>query len=238
MEHEQLHSGHRKRMLEKAKSNASSLSEHELLEIFLYRIMPRVNTNPIAHRLLRMFGSLYGVLNASVEQLQTVQGVGEKIATELHLLGKMFFVVKKQEKKIKNAQSFANIKDDVIDEFRDCTEEKGVIYFLDAKYNVLHEMPYLFGTATKVSLDASEILSCFIIHKPKFLLVAHNHPSGNMEPSLADDEATKKFNIVCSIHGVSLVDHVIVCGNEAFSYCSSGRLDKIKKESDVEGLLR
>ena len=79
-------------------------------------------------------------------------------------------------------------------------------------------MPYLFGTATKVSLDASEILSCFIIHKPKFLLVAHNHPSGNPNPSNADYLVTNKIKKAGELLDVTLLDHIIIGDGQYYSF--------------------
>ena len=81
-----MHEGHRKRMYEKLK-NDDGLYEHELLEILLFNAFQRKNTNPIAHALLDSFGSISGVLNASVEELCAVEGVGESVALYLKCIG-------------------------------------------------------------------------------------------------------------------------------------------------------
>ena len=80
----QIHDGHRQRMYEKMKQNA--LAEHEWLEVLLYGMQPRRNTNEVAHRLLRRFGTVEDVLEASLEELQTVDGVGIKIASHFLLI--------------------------------------------------------------------------------------------------------------------------------------------------------
>jgi DNA repair protein RadC len=82
------HSGHRKRIIAKLDKNV--LLEHELLEIFLFNAIPRRNTNDIAHRLLARFKSIRGVLDASVAELKTVEGVGENVAAYLVTAGAFF----------------------------------------------------------------------------------------------------------------------------------------------------
>lgn len=78
MEDKNIHSGHRRRMTERFLKYPDSLSEHEVLEIMLYSALPRKDTNPLAHKLLRTFGSLKNVLSADAEVLKSVDGVGEK----------------------------------------------------------------------------------------------------------------------------------------------------------------
>ena len=70
-----MHEGHRKRMYEKLK-NGDGLYDHEILEILLFNAIPRKNTNPVAHELIKTFGSLSGVFAAEPERLMTVDGVG------------------------------------------------------------------------------------------------------------------------------------------------------------------
>lgn len=77
----QIHSNHRKRMRERVKSDGvTALADHELLEMFLFDVIPRRNTNPTAHLLFERFGSLDKVLSASVEELLEVEGIGEVTA--------------------------------------------------------------------------------------------------------------------------------------------------------------
>lgn len=232
-----IHVGHRERMLRRAFNNPDSLAEHELLEVLLYRIVPRVDTNPLAHRLLRAFGDLNGVLSASPSELVTVDGVGKKIATELVILGKIFKNVKEQKEKKVVAWSFHVLKDQIIEQFSKLTKESTTVIMLDKKYNILHELPWLSGSDDNISISTSEIVKGFAIFKPKFLIVVHNHPSGSLDPSYQDDFTTKKLNVLCEIHGVSLIDHIIVAGKEAYSYCTSGRLNKVKEVASLNKIM-
>ncbi len=86
-----IHKNHRRRLRERyAREGAGSFEPHELLELFLFDVIPRYNTNPIAHRLLDRFGSLHGVLNAPYEELLEVKGIGAKAAEYIVGLSKEF----------------------------------------------------------------------------------------------------------------------------------------------------
>ena len=90
-EKSELHSGHRKRMLEKFLTKGiDCFEEHEILEILLFSIFTRCNTNEISHRLIDKFGSLTNVLSASKNDLMTVSGVGENAAAYICFLGDFF----------------------------------------------------------------------------------------------------------------------------------------------------
>ena len=75
------------------------------------------------------------------------------------------------------------------------------------------------------------------IHKPVYAIIAHNHPSGVAEPSVADDITTMKLNALCSIHGVNLIDHVIVAGERFYGYKTQRRLEVIKEKSNIDKLF-
>ena len=95
----EIHAGHRDRMYDKLLNSPDSLSEHEYLEVLLFSFIPRKNTNPIAHKLLRTFGSLSGVFNASAKELMTVDGIGKSVATKIVAVGKIFQRVKDKKEK-------------------------------------------------------------------------------------------------------------------------------------------
>lgn len=237
MDDKNIHTGHRERMLKKAFESVESLAEHELLEILLYRIFPRVDTNPLAHRLIRAFGDLSGVLSASTAELMTVEGVGKKVAAEICLLGRIFSTIKSSKKSRVVAFSFNQLKDQVVEKLTRLPQERVVVYLLDKRYNILHELPWNSNDKENASAETAELIKGFAIYKPKFLIVAHNHPSGSLTPSNQDDFTTKKLNMICDIHGVKLIDHIIVAEGQAFSYCTSGRLDKLKKQSDINKII-
>ena len=92
-----IHQGHRDRMKEKLMGHADVLADHELLEVLLFGLIPRVDTNPIAHRLINRFGSLSKVLDSSVNALMTVEGVGKNTAVHISIIGEVLKRINAQE---------------------------------------------------------------------------------------------------------------------------------------------
>ncbi|MBQ4053151.1 MAG: hypothetical protein IJD33_02300, partial [Clostridia bacterium] len=90
-----LHAGHRQRVYEKMQRDA--LADHEWLEALLYNAVPRRNTNELAHALLKRFGSVQGVLSATMDELQSVDGVGSSVASYLHCIGHFYNQYKKND---------------------------------------------------------------------------------------------------------------------------------------------
>lgn len=236
---ENVHSGHRERMISKVMQNVGVLQEHELLEVVLYPLMPRKDTNPLAHRLLRMFGSLSNVFKASPKELASVDGVGKKIATHLSAFGKIYSAIKEKDKDEKNVSwlSFYQTKQMLLEYFAGEIEEKFIFVLLDAKYRKIVQLSFEGSSKYSVVAEIPEIAKAIAIHKPKNAIVAHNHPSGNLAPSDTDDFTTMKINLLCEMHGVKLIDHVIVGKGDAYSYHGSGRLEHVRSIADVDSLL-
>lgn len=240
MDGKDLHAGHRERVLNKFAENPNGLPEHELLEILLFPSLPRKDVNPLAHDLIRTFGDLSGVLNATLKELTSVDGVGKSTAAHLVAVGKVYAALKNKEsaKKKTNFSSFANCKADLLDYFSGLTEERFVTFFLNGKYVKIAALEYGDNYKDKVTGDLSEIAKGIAIHKPAYIFIAHNHPSGKAFPSKDDDFATKKINALCSLHGISLIDHVIIAKGDAYSYNVEGRMDYIRECSDMDKIMR
>lgn len=236
MEKENLHAGHRKRKIENFLKNPDGLSEHELLEVLLFSVVPRKDTNELAHILIRAFGGLKGVFSASPSELTAVDGVGEKIASHIAVFGKIMNCVyaNADEKKEKiKFSSFASVKTGIKEYFQGLTIEKFMLVFLDKAYKEIFSLSYDGDSDEYVSANVQEISMAIVINKPTFIVLAHNHPSGEILPSDADDYATRKMNVICEMNGVQLIDHIIYSENEVFSYYKNGRLDRIKSTANL-----
>ncbi len=235
-----LHEGHRKRMTQKVLANCEMLSDHELLEVLLFSVLPRQNTNPISHSLIRAFGDLNGVFNAKADELMTVSGVGEKIANHIVVIGQIYkraFKSNKPWQQDEDWSTYEAVRDKLCDFFFGLGEEQLLLVMLSSKYKKITQL--VFGDRKKTSVvgDIPEIVKLFSIHKPSFLIVAHNHPRGDVCPSAEDDYTTKKLNLLCDLHGVKLLDHVIVSDFKTFSYRNEGRLDHLKQSADIDKIL-
>ena len=100
-----VHAGHRARAVDLLLNNADALSDHQILEVLLFYVIPRQDTNPLAHKLIKIFGDLEGVFNASLSQLSAVEGVGEKVSAFILAMGEVLKrSAKKQERKIDFSQ--------------------------------------------------------------------------------------------------------------------------------------
>ena len=232
-----LHTGHRARMLEKVLKGKGELLEHELLEVILYSVIPRRNTNDIAHALIKTFGSIRGVFNATPEQLKTVKGVGDKVVAHIRVLSKVFSVVEQTPLSKSYVKSFADIKELVLKVFNGEKEEKILVLFLSKQYRVISKAEFTDRKDAKVEVDVSELVRLLSVFSPRYVILAHNHPSGRVLPSEKDDITTRKINMICDMHSASLVDHVIVAGEQVYSYYQERRLDKIKETADVNKIF-
>jgi DNA repair protein RadC len=235
-----LHAGHRERMMRKVLSNVDSLEEHELLEVLLFTFIPRIDTNPIAHELIRFFGSLEKVFSATAKDLTSVNGVGEKTACYITVIGAIYKKLLLNQKPEKKSawKNFEATKNYLIDYYDGIKTEEFLFILLDSKFKEISKMKFEDKNKYTVTADIPEIAKALVVHKPSYALIAHNHPSGNINLSEIDDITTMKINMICELHGVSLIDHVVVAGKNAYSYFTDGKLQHIKEISSVNKILK
>ena len=213
---ENLHKDHRKRMRLKYLSARDSLADHELLEMILFYVIPRQNTNPIAHRLLRRFGSLKGVLEATLQVLSTVDGVGESTAL---FLSQLAFLAARSESASParvRLTSLRTIGDYLTDLLQDEKKESFYLLMLDHTAEVIAFEKLLDGNISACEADARHIAEVALAHKAPRIILVHNHPNGSAEPSDPDVSTTRYLRR--AFLGIDLVleEHFIVCGN---TYC-------------------
>lgn len=223
-----VHENHRQRLRDKFLTNPNSLNKHEILELLLFYAIPRKNVNPLAHVLLDKFGSISSVFNADANELKSVEGMGDSTTAFITILGKLLQVVAEEEiqddVKLFNLE---NVKKYLIKFFSNYDKEVFYAFFLSKTEKVIAKVSYTSDKVDEINFLLSEFSRSFAHIKPHAVVIAHNHPSGNPEPSKKDDSATEKMYLMFSLNGVQLYDHVIVAGNKFYSYNSDGRLSKI-----------
>lgn len=231
-----MHEGHRKRLLEKLKSG-NNLFEHEVLEILLFNTYPRKNVNPIAHALLERFAGIKAVLNAEVEELCAVEGVGENVALYLRCIGECVNMGNGCEN-FATIRNTAEFKAFVSLRFRGKGSEVLEFYLLDKNGRVNRIGSFTNGDSERVDVKPEEVIKLISVHKPYGVYVAHNHVVGGSMPSAADDKLTKQVQLICSLNNVRLYDHCIYAGEgDIYSYFLSDRIEIIKEEFSVESIL-
>ena len=143
MEEKNIHQGHRKRALEKVLKYPEAFSDHELLEVLLFYALPRIDTNKLAHKLVRMFGSLDKVFSAPIESLVSVEGIGEKTATFIILVGQIIKRAKKQKENLKPITSLEGLKQIIHVDFNGLTTEKCGFYLFDKEFKLKNKIFYI-----------------------------------------------------------------------------------------------
>ncbi|MCI5893262.1 MAG: DNA repair protein RadC [Clostridiales bacterium] len=218
------HTGHRQRMKEKVKSvGLAFMHEHEQLEIILYAVIPRGNTNEIAHELLRRFHSIYGVLSADVNELVKVSGVGIRAAEFLHALPSILGIVNRSKIAYENDNSIVlssvkSIVDFVQTLFLDTISENVFVVYLNKSFRVMSFERINDGSMDSVSFDIGKTVRHALLNNSYYIIAAHNHPSGSVNPSTEDITVTKRLNNAARALGIKLLDHVIVSGEKYFSF--------------------
>lgn len=233
-----IHAGHRERMYDKLLVSPDSLSEHEYLEVLLFAFIPRKNTNPLAHKLIRTFGSLSGVFNASAKELMSIDGIGKSVASQIVAFGKILQKVNTNKEKTFTWSSITAHSSEIISWFENQEFEKFILVLISANDKEIAKISFDGSSVGSVDASIAEIMHAIAIHKPKKIVIAHNHPSGNVQPSSVDDYATMRLKVICAFHGIQLKDHVIVYGNEVFSYMLTDRLSKVGKLANIDNIIR
>lgn len=226
------HAGHRQRLIRKFREG--EIYEHELLEIMLYPFLPRRNTNDLAHRLLSKFGSISGVFSATEEELQCVEGIGKSMAENICIQGQI-----NQRLLARKGSSFEGHYEMnaflvyVKTIYEKIPAEVADLYFLDERGRVYQTWRFSDGEPYSVNVDPSEFSKKMLEGTPSGVVLVHNHPNGIAIASEMDDKLTKQFQVVCSIYGALLCDHIICAKNGVYSYYLSGKLQEISRNYHI-----
>ncbi|MBQ1263676.1 MAG: DNA repair protein RadC [Oscillospiraceae bacterium] len=219
-----VHAGHRERMRSKyLRVGFEGFEEHEILEMLLYNFFSQQDTNELAHRLISAFGSVKGVLTASVDQLKAVKGIGEVSAFNLKLIGDIAL------------NSMQSKKDDrpVLDDsdktyayvepfFSAYSTEMVLAVSLDSNLKVMRTTKIHEGSFDSVSFNIAKVVRNLVASGAAGVVIAHNHPSGCALPSERDLMSTEKLKRALESVGIMFVDHIILGENDYVSFRASG----------------
>ena len=223
-----IHDGHRQRLKEQfLREGLDPFTEVQALELLLFPIIPRRDTNPVAHALLNHFGSFSQVLEAPVEELMKVPGVGDHTAAYLHMIleaGRYYQISRSRQSKI--LSSLEKCGEYLKAFFYGKREENVYLLCLDAKCMVLGCKKISEGSVNSAGLSIRKIVETALSANASAVLLAHNHPSGLAIPSDADVDTTRKVAAALAAVDIQLVDHIVVADDDYVSMVQSGlRLD-------------
>lgn len=230
IEKENLHAGHRKRLKERYYLSKNSLQEHEILELLLCYSIPRKNTNDIAHHLLKTFGSLENILNADIDGLKEIDGLGENSALLINLISYIFEKTKNSQQSQGKLSTIEKSKQTIIDLFKQADHELFYVLFLNKKDLVTKIEKFDSNDKNQVVIDMQKLTKSIAINNPASIIIAHNHFSKYPKPSLDDDKTTAKLIYLLNSLRVNFYDHLIVSGNEIYSYFYDNRIQLIKNK--------
>lgn len=217
------HSGHRKRMRERfLKEGLDNFSKYQVLEMLLFYSIPRGDTNEIAHELLDRFHTVPQVLEAPVEELCKVPGIGEQSAVLLRFIAEMarYYQTARatQEEVLTSVESCGYF---LVPYFLGRRNETVFLLCLDAKCKVLCCREIGEGSVNAASISVRKVVETALAANASTVILAHNHPSGLALPSGEDVETTRRVAAALKTVDVILADHIIVSDNDFVSLYQS-----------------
>lgn len=222
------HLGHRQRLRERfLKSGLAGLADYEVVELLLTLAIPRSDVKEPAKRLLKRFGSLRGILDAPIEELGEIDGIGSVTPIALQIIRAAATLYLQQA-----AEGSEVLSDPVrISAFwrmriGSLSNELFQIAYLDSGYRLLRDGVETIeeGTIDRATVYPRRVIEAALKRGAAALVLAHNHPNGNVQPSEQDKLLTRAIALAAETVGVKVVDHLIVSPNESFSFRKAGLL--------------
>jgi DNA repair protein RadC len=228
--------GHRKRLREKfIKSGLGGFYDYEIVELLLTLGSPRRDCKKQAKEAIMKFKTLRGVLEASVEELRQIKGIGPHNAFGIKLMQEVARKYLKEKIVDKPVyKSSQEIFDYLYHSMRDLKKEVFKVLYLNSKNQIIDTEDLFEGTISSSAISPREVMESAIKQHAASLIFAHNHPSGNPEPSPNDKQITRDLVFAAAIMQVKVLDHVVIGENRYFSFASEGLIEQY--ELDFLGL--
>jgi len=204
--------GHRERLRDRfVDGGPDALPDYELLELVLFRSLPRRDTKPIAKALLEKFGSFAEVISASRERLTEVKGIGDLVATDLKLIQAAAIRLSLSSVLNKTAlHSWSQLINYCRASMAYKNNEQFRILFLDKKNYLIADEVQGEGTIDHTPVYIREVIKRTLELSAASIILVHNHPSGDVTPSRADIEMTQKIVDAAEKLNILVHDHIIV----------------------------
>ena len=217
---------HRKRLRERFMTGgAAALPDYEMLELVLFRAIPRQDVKPLAHALLEQFGDFNGVLSAPVARLGDVPGVGAAVIAELKIVEAAAHRLARSRVLKKHViSSWTQLLDYCRASMGHRETEQFRVLYLDRRNVLIGDEEQARGTVDHVPVYPREVVKRALELNASALILVHNHPSGDPTPSRSDIEMTEKIREAADALGITLHDHLIVGRSTELSFRAEGYL--------------
>jgi len=212
--------GHRKRLRDRfLQGGLDGFLDYEIIELLLTLGTPRKDCKQIAKEAIKMFGGLRNVLDASLDELQQIKGIGLSSTFGI----KLFQAISERYAKEKIPEKILLISpQEVANYLRERLgkekKEHFLILSLDSRNNLIRENIVSVGILNANLVHPREVFKEAINARAASIIIAHNHPSGNPEPSEDDLEITKRLQEAGKIIGIDVLDHIIITRTKVFSF--------------------
>jgi DNA repair protein RadC len=208
------------------KLGATSLSDAELLAIFLRTGVKGCNVVDLSRSLLLSFGSLANVFRANQAEFCQQHGLGSAKYVQLQACLEMSkrYLAEQLAQQGSALTSSQATRDYLISELRHETREVFAVLFLDNQHQVLKFERLFFGTLDAAAVYPRIVVEYALKHHAAAVILAHNHPSGIAEASIADKQITQKLTQALQLVDIRVLDHMIVAGPQCYSLAESGEL--------------
>lgn len=221
-----VHEGHRERLRNRFLASPSSFEDHELLELLLFYVVPRKNTNELAHALLDRFGSLRGVLDAGIPALKTVDDVGENTALYLRVISEALFRYSRCDYGADDQlSSYAELGRYMKSLFIGTENEMTYLLLFDMSKRMIACKKIAEGYSCGNVISYREIVQEAVSQNAAAAILVHNHPHGKPIPSSEDIKATGKISNLLEGLGITFMDHFIVAKGKCVPILSFEKAD-------------
>jgi len=202
-----------------------ALATHELLAIILRTGTKEENVLQLAFRFIQSFESLYELKQASIDELQKIKGIGPIKSLELKAAIELGARINASDlPKFGHITSTRSAGQRLLQEMSDLQQEHLIVLFLNTKNEVIKQKTIFMGTVNSSVAHPREIFKEAVKYPTARLIIAHNHPSGDTEPSSADLFFTKRMIACGELMGIEILDHLIIGQNEYLSLRESSKI--------------
>lgn len=217
---------HRQRLRSRfVHGGAAAIPDYEMLELVLFRAIPRRDVKPLARELLDWFGDFNRVITAPAARLRDIKGVGEAVIVELKIVeaaAQRLARAKVLQRHI--VSSWDALLDYCHTTMAHLEMEQFRVLYLDRKNILIADEEQAKGTVDHVPVYPREVAKRALELNASAIILVHNHPSGDPSPSRSDIDMTRQVAAACDALGLTLHDHLIIGKSRELSFRSEGHL--------------
>lgn len=236
--------GHRQRLRESIINNYNAIAKEKIFEYLMCLAIPMRDTRILSKNILeKVDGSFLSLFNKSPEFLRDSLNLPDTIIAAILTVSKIMSLYNTEELQDLKSGIVFDSRNKIFNYFKkeigSKDTEQTIILFLNSSQKLISKLVFGDNGITKISFNINDIISKMLNCHARFVVLSHNHPSGNPEPSKQDIDTTKLFEESIKYIGeVELVDHIIVSGNKYFSFFENKLLLKQQYKQEIQEMIK